>query len=80
MKKLQGWIVVFLVFALFTPVIQFMEPTYSILFPDLSDRALANIESVSNIAGLVLAIAVARIAYKRITTSKKGNSIDSESE
>ena len=78
MKKLLGWIVVIIVFALFTSVIQFMAPTYSVMFPDFSDRALRNIESASNIIGLVLAVVAARFAYKSVTASKEHHSKNSE--
>ena len=56
-----------------------LEGLYQFLFPDLSDSALANIEAVSNIVGLVLAVWLSIRVYKRLvkTQVSSRDSIDS---
>ena len=47
-----------------------VEGLYQALFPDLSDRALRNIEAISNIVGLALAIILSVKTYKRLAKTQ----------
>ncbi len=66
LKKTLAVIVALVVLGLLSWFVGYLEGQYQFLFPDLSARALRNIESVSNIVGLVLAVYISIKVYKRL--------------
>jgi len=66
LKKTLAVIVAFVVLGLLSWFVGYLEGQYQFLFPDLSARALRNIESVSNIVGLVLTVYISIKVYKRL--------------
>ena len=69
MKKIIGFIIGFIVFAVVTQFIGFLEPRYAVFLPELSGRVLRNIEAGSNIAGFFLAIFLGVRTYKSIASN-----------
>ncbi len=63
-------IVAIVVFVLIAALAGTLEGLYQTLFPDLSDRALRNIEAISNIVGLVLAVILSIKTYQRLTKTQ----------
>ena len=72
-RKILAGIVAFLVLALIAWVTGGLEDMYRPMFPDLSDRALRNIEALSNIVGLALAVILSIKTYQRLTKTLKGS-------
>ena len=70
LKKTLAVIVAIVVFVLIAALVGSLEGLYQTFFPDLSDRALRNIEATSNIVGLVLAVWLSIKTYKRLATKK----------
>ncbi len=66
LKKTLAVIVAIVVFVLIAALAGILEGLYQTLFPDLSERALRNIEAISNIVGLSLAIILSIMTYKRL--------------
>lgn len=81
-KKTLALLAAFVVLGLIALVTGGLEELYRPMFPDLSDRALANIEATSNIVGLVLAIWLSIKTYKRLakTEGNRRDRIDSSFE
>ena len=71
MKKVVGYLAAFLVFAVTALVVGGVEGLYQGLLPNYSERALSNIESFSNIFGLVLCFWLARLTYKKVVGNPK---------
>ncbi len=65
-RKIIAAIVAFIVLAFIATLTGSLEGIYQSLFPHLSESALANIEAISNIVGLVLAIFISIRVYKRL--------------
>ncbi len=70
LKKTLAAIVATVVFVLLVALVGSLEGLYQSIFPDLSDRALRNIEAISNIAGLVLAVILSIKTYQRLTKTQ----------
>ena len=70
LKKTLAATVAIVVFVLLVALVGSLEGLYQSLFPDLSDRALRNIEAISNIAGLVLAVILSIKTYQRLTKTQ----------
>ncbi len=66
LKKTLAVIVAIVVFVLITALVGSLEGLYQTFFPDLSDRALRNIEAISNVIGLALAVILSIKTYKRL--------------
>jgi hypothetical protein len=71
LRKILAGIAAFVVLGLIAWVTGGLEDMYRPMFPDLSDRALRDIEAISNIVGLVLAVWLSIKTYKRLTTKKE---------
>ncbi len=71
LKKLLAVIAAFVVLGLVALLVGSLEEQYQRMFPDISDVALRNIESVSNIVGLVVAIVLSIMTYRRLAKKKK---------
>ncbi len=70
LRKILAGIVAFVVLALIALLVGSLEGLYRSMFPDLSDVALANIEAISNIVGLVLAVILSIKTYQRLTKTQ----------
>ncbi len=70
LRKILAGIVAFVVLALIALLVGSLEGLYQSLFPDLSDSALRNIEAISNIVGLALAIILSIKTYKRLAKTQ----------
>ncbi len=70
LKKTLAIIVAIVVFVLIAALVGSVEGLYQTFFPDLSERALRNIEAASNIVGLVLAIFISIRVYKRLAKTE----------
>ncbi len=70
LRKILAGIVAFVVLALIALLVGSLEGLYQTFFPDLSDRALRNIEATSNIVGLVLAVWLSIKTYQRLTKTQ----------
>ncbi len=66
LKKTLAVIVAIVVFVLIAALVGSLEGLYQTIFPELSDRALRNIEAISNIIGLALAVILSIKTYKRL--------------
>ena len=66
LKKTLAVIVAIVVFVLIAALVGSLEGLYQTFFPDLSDRALRNIEAISNVVGLALAVILSIKTYKRL--------------
>ena len=71
LRKILAGIAAFVVLALIAWVTGGLENMYRLMFPDLSDTTLSNIEAVSNIVGLVVAVWLSIKTYKRLATIKE---------
>ena len=70
LKKTLAAIVAVVVFVLLVALVGSLEGLYQSLFPDLSERALRNIEAISNIVGISLAVIRSIMTYKRHTKTQ----------
>ncbi len=70
LKKTLAVIVAIVVFVLIATLAGILEGLYQTLFPDLSERALRNIEAISNIVGLVVAVILSFKTYQRLTKTQ----------
>ena len=70
LRKIMAVVVAFVVLGLISLLVGGLEDLYRVIFPNFSDVALANIESTSNIAGLVIAVMLSIKTYKRLATEK----------
>ena len=70
LKKTLAVIVAIVVFVLIAALAGVLEGLYQTLFPDLSERALRNIEAISNIIGIALAVILSIMTYKRLTKTQ----------
>ncbi len=70
LKKTLAVIVAIVVFILIAALVGTLEGLYQTLFPDLSDSALRNIEAISNIVGLALAVILSIKTYKRLARTQ----------
>jgi len=70
LKKTLAVIVAIVVFVLIAALAGTLEGLYQTLFPDLSERALRNIEAISNIVGISLAVILSIMTYKRLTKAQ----------
>lgn len=70
MRKLGGWVVAILVFAVSSlvaaEVLLVAGTFFGMAFLDYSERAARNVESAANILALVIGYFPARMSYKRI--------------
>ena len=71
LRKILAAVAAFIVLGSIALVTGGLEDLYRPMFPDLSDVALANIEAISNIIGLVLAVWLSIKTYKRLATKKE---------
>ena len=70
LRKILAAIAAFIVLGLIALLVGSLEEQYQIMFPNYSDVALRNIESVSNIVGLVLAVVLSIKTYKLLAAKK----------
>ncbi len=70
LRKILAAVVAFVVLGLIALLVGSLEEQYQTIFPNISIVALRNIESVSNIAGLVIAVMLSIKTYKRLATKK----------
>ena len=70
LRKILAAVVAFVVLGLIALLVGSLEEQYQTIFPNISIVALRNIESVSNIAGLVIAVMLSIKTYKRLATEK----------
>ncbi len=70
LKKTLAVIVAIVVFVLIAALVGSVEGLYQSLFPNLSDRALRNIEAISNIVGLALAVILSIKTYQRLAKTQ----------
>ena len=81
LKKTLAVIVAFVVAGLLSLFVGYLEGQYQFLFPDLSARALQNIEATSNIVGLVLVVYISIKVYKyfaKIPPKESAEKIENE--
>ena len=71
LRKILAAVAAFIVLGSIALVTGVLEDLYRHMFPDLSDVTLANVEAISNIVGLILAVWLSIKTYKRLATKKE---------
>ena len=71
LRKILAAVAAFIVLGSIALVTGGLEDLYRPMFPDLSDVTLANVEAISNIVGLILAVWLSIKTYKRLATKKE---------
>ena len=70
LRKILAGIVALVVLGIIALLVGSLEDLYGTMLPELSDVALRNVEAVSNIVGLMVAVVLAVMTYKNLATKK----------